>query len=65
MGYEVVSPARSADRPADKDKAQPPRPPRSGRSGKGADSALKQLREWEQRRARDRAAPVRDKPSPA
>jgi hypothetical protein len=35
----------------------------TGRSGTGADSAMKQLREWEQRRADDRDAPLSDKPA--
>lgn len=53
----------------DKPAPAPPRQQRraatghSGHSGHGADSALKQLREWEQRRASDRVAPDRDGPS--
>ena len=31
-------------------------------SGQGSESALRQLRAWERRRASDRTAPVRDKP---
>lgn len=60
-----MTPVRSQERPSEKEKAQPPRPPRSGHSGKGADSALKRMREWEQRRAREREAPPRDKPAAA
>jgi len=53
----------SQDRPTEKrDKAPPGAARPSGRSGRGADSAMKQLREWEQRRARA-ALPENNKPS--
>jgi hypothetical protein len=57
-----------SQRPDDKNerRATPPRQQRAGgRSGRGADSAMKSLREWEQRRASDRALPPRHKPDNA
>ena len=53
----------NTDRRTDQEQIQLPEqdPPRAGHSGKGAESAMKQMREWEDGRADDRVPPPSDK----